>query len=269
MVRLELVLAGGGGRGTGRSKWSEVEDHRYPLGSHAGGQEEPHWTFLDSQPGDIRTKEMHSKAALASMTFFILFKYRYDFCWKTIHLFVFLFCLDQEFMSIWPNSKCAKKNNGSPWIPWFGWNWLQWWHIRKYCYLEVMLSGDSAFSYMGYSLCSSLYVLNSPSHIRTWHPVGQTKYGFGVSWTKKWIPLTSNCVWAWVRFNLTEPPIPNLFHCCQNYSLKTFIKCLQIVSTFIELLMHVINPIHLVFFVAMEQPAFLAPISGWTEGWPS
>lgn len=69
-VRPELVLGGGE---AGRSKWSEVEDHRYPLRSHAGGQEEPHWTFLESQLGDIRTKEMHSKAALAPITFFILF----------------------------------------------------------------------------------------------------------------------------------------------------------------------------------------------------
>lgn len=73
------------------------------------------------------------------------------FGYKTANGFAFLlcFCRVQDFIRIWPYSKCAKKNDGSPWIPWFGWNWLQWWHLCKYCYLQAMLSGDSAFIYIG------------------------------------------------------------------------------------------------------------------------
>ena len=87
--------------------------------------------------------------------------------YKAANLFAFLLCfvLVQDFISSWCYSKCTKKNNGSPWIPWFGWNWLQWWHLCKYCSLQTVLSGNSALTYMGSFLCCSLYILSSSYHI--------------------------------------------------------------------------------------------------------
>lgn len=154
-VRPELVLGGGGKKE--KMKWSRgpqvppEEPIWGPRGAALDVSGKPAWGH--SNKGNA----LKGSTSTNYLFHFVCLNIDTVFVWKTIHLFTFLFWLVQEFMSIWPNSKCAKKNNGSPWIPWFGWNWLQWWHIRKYCYLEVMLLGDPAFSYMGCSLCSKLF----------------------------------------------------------------------------------------------------------------
>lgn len=150
-------------------KCNTAKDHGCSLGSLLGSLEELCLLLLESQAGDIQREEVCSKAALAPSDFshFVCLNINVLFGYKTANRFAFLlcFCQVQDFIRIWPYSKCAKKNDGSPWIPWFGWNWLQWWHLCKYCYLQAMLSGDSAFIYMGSFLCCSLYILNSSNHV--------------------------------------------------------------------------------------------------------
>ena len=150
--------------GTNEIQWRM---HGYPLGTLLGSLEE-----LCLQRARLRTLEASrkvcSKAALVPVNFshFVCLNKMFS-GYKAANLFAFLLCFIfvQDFVSSWRYSKCAKKNNGSPWIPWFGWNWLQWWHLCKYCSLQAVLSGNSAWIYMGSFLCCSLYILSSSYHI--------------------------------------------------------------------------------------------------------
>ena len=151
---------------TNRHKWNTVKAHGYPPGNLLGSPEE---LCLEGQARDIGNKRESVLKFSPCTSYFSHFVCLNKMIsgYKAANLFAFLLCfvLVQDFISSWRYSKCAKKNNGSPWIPWFGWNWLQWWHLCKYCFLQAVLSGNFALIYMISFLCCVLYILSSSYHI--------------------------------------------------------------------------------------------------------